>query len=112
MNDLLDINKHHQKAGLSDRHFYIGRPSPLGNPFEISHLVDREDVIAAFEPYLKRKVMERHILICAELDRIAEKVLDGTGLPVYLVCFCSPKACHGDVIKNLILSAIAGNQGA
>lgn len=111
MNDLLIVNKHHQKVGLSDRHFYIGRPSSLGNPFEINHIVDRDDVIAAYEPWLKRKVANKDPVVIAELERIAGKVLDGSGKPVYLVCFCSPKPCHGDVIKKLILAAIAGNQG-
>uniref|UniRef100_A0AB39ACN6 NrdA-like ribonucleotide reductase n=1 Tax=Erwinia phage Fifi051 TaxID=3238787 RepID=A0AB39ACN6_9CAUD len=111
VNELLIINKHHQKVGLSERHHYIGRPSALGNPFEINHICDRIDVINAFEPWLKRKVLEKDIVVIAALDKIAEQVLDGTGLPVYLVCFCSPKPCHGDVIKQFIIRAIEGNQG-
>lgn len=111
MNEIKVVNKHH-KVGLSARHFYIGRPSTLGNPFEITHLVDRDDVIAAYKPWLKRKLQEGDKQIAAELDRIANMVMDNTGEPVYLVCYCAPKPCHGDVIKELILSAIAGSQGA
>lgn len=105
MNELLIVNKHH-KVAISERHFYIGRPSALGNPFEINHLTDRDDVIAAYEPWLRRKIREGHPVVVAELDRIASYMLDGTGLPVYLVCYCSPKPCHGDIIKKVILEAI------
>ena len=111
MNELKVVNKHH-KVGMSDRHHYIGRPSALGNPFEINHIVDRIDVISAFEPWLKRKIYANDPVVASALNKIVEQVLDGSGQPVFLVCYCSPKECHGDVIKRIVLAAIAGNQGA
>jgi hypothetical protein len=44
--------------------------------------------------------------VVSELNRIGEMMLDESEQPVGLVCFCAPKACHGDVIKRVIERAI------
>lgn len=74
---------------------YIGRPGPWGNPF--SHLPKsaaevrcdtREEAIACYEEWLKQhpEVIER-----------ARRELKGK----VLGCWCSPKACHGDVLARV-----------
>lgn len=67
---------------------YIGRPSKWGNPFVIGKHGDRATVIALFEQYL----LERPHLIAE-----AKAELRGRDL----VCFCSPQACHGDVLLRI-----------
>lgn len=74
---------------------YIGRPGPWGNPF--SHLegkgdikVDtREDAILGYRVYL-----EEH----PELVERAKRELKGK----VLGCWCKPKACHGDVLVEIV----------
>ena len=63
---------------------YIGRPSKWGNPFEIGKDGTRDQVIAKYEKYL---LTNRHLF-----DSLGE--LKGRNL----VCWCSPLACHGDVL--------------
>ena len=69
---------------------YIGRPGPWGNPFVIGRDGSREEVIAKYRNWLKDQIRFGHI---AE-HSIAE--LYGKDL----VCWCSPQACHGDVLQK------------
>lgn len=67
---------------------YIGRPSKWGNPFCIGRDGTREDVIAKFRDYL-----------CTFPELIAYAKLELRGK--VLGCWCSPLACHGDVLANV-----------
>jgi hypothetical protein len=66
---------------------YIGRPSKWGNPFAIGKDGSREDVIALYEEW-----MFGHPPLLSDLPEIRGKVLG---------CWCSPQACHGDVLLRL-----------
>jgi hypothetical protein len=74
------LNKHHLKGVIPPNAKYIGRGSPYGNPFVIGVHGTREQVIARF---------------CEEiLPTLDVSSLRGCDL----ICFCKPKACHGDPI--------------
>lgn len=66
---------------------YIGRPSKWGNPFTIGRHGTREEVIAKYEEYLLTNPS-----LMAALPELKGKVLG---------CWCSPRACHGDVLAKL-----------
>ena len=66
---------------------YIGRPSKWGNPFVVGRDGTREQVIAKFEAWLVRQPA-----LMASLPELRGKVLG---------CWCSPLACHGDVLARL-----------
>lgn len=68
---------------------FIGRPSKWGNPFEIGPRCTREQAIAKYEVYIRR----RPDLLTA-LDELIGKRLG---------CYCSPLPCHGDVLVKLIM---------
>lgn len=107
-NELRVVSKR-QGEWPNRRYVYIGRPSVLGNPFPIGEGKTRADVIAMFKAYLHDELASGNEAIINELERIGALVLDGTGQPVCLQCFCSPQACHGDVIKEVIEDAINNN---
>lgn len=103
------VNQRKDKGGE-----YIGRPSPLGNPF--SHMPDtladhkvetREEAIAAFKMRLESDLRIGKPAIINELDRLANIALSTGSLK--LRCWCAPLPCHGDVIKEIILQAIKEN---
>lgn len=94
---------------------YIGRGSPLGNPFthisnketKAEFICDsREIAMNCYEAYLMVKIKSRDKVICDELNRVYKKALKGD---VYLLCYCKPKSCHGDIIKKIIDSKIILN---
>ena len=102
------VNKYKHTPTESD--VYIGRGSVLGNPFtsrsgktKAKFVCDsREEAIESFRSYLMDNIKKPEIR--NELNRIYRMAKDGN---VNLVCFCKPKACHGDVIKELIESKLA-----
>ena len=67
---------------------YIGRGSPLGNPYAIGEYGDRDEVI--------RKYAYDFPLRYRTEAKFRQAVLECEGKR--LGCFCKPKNCHGDVI--------------
>lgn len=67
---------------------YIGRPSKWGNPFGLGGDESRRAFV--IEEY-RKWIMTRADLIAA-LPELKGKVLG---------CYCSPKACNGDVLAEL-----------
>ena len=71
----------------TDTKVYVGRPSKWGNPFVIGRDGSRAEVIAKYrawvieQPELMRSLGELH----------------GRNL----VCWCTPQACHADVLIEL-----------
>ena len=79
---------------------YVGRPSVLGNPFVINDVYNRKQVIEKYEEWLKEKVRTDDT-VRNELKRLRTLYyLDGE---LVLVCSCSPKSCHAEIIKQAIL---------
>ena len=95
------VNKHHGAQGE-----YIGRGSPLGNPFPIDNAkgLTREVVIKNYEEWLQRQIHHKVPRVIDELQRLGDLVLQG---PVCFQCFCAPQPCHGDVIKRVLFDAIS-----
>lgn len=94
---------------------YIGRGSPLGNPFThmdgttAKHKVEsREAAIKAYAVWLMEQLQEGNQEVITELDRLATIAMS-TG-KLILRCYCAPKACHGDVIRKVLLEAIDDSQ--
>lgn len=67
---------------------YIGRPSKYGNPFIIGKHGTREDVVQLYRQW---------IVLQPALYLSIRQELRGKDL----VCFCSPLACHGDVLLEI-----------
>jgi hypothetical protein len=59
----------------------------------------REEAINRYRTWLQDKLRARDPKVCATLDYIEIKARQGD---VSLICWCAPKACHGDVIKEII----------
>ena len=67
---------------------YIGRGSKWGNPYHIGQHGTREEVIKKYENYLLGNTD-----LMNSLNELKGKVL---------ACWCSPQACHGDILIKLI----------
>ena len=96
---IIIVNKHHGKTGE-----YIGRGSPLGNPFVIGKHGTREQVIAKYRVWLQEQIDKGNTVVLDELNRLGNKAIDEKGL--VLQCFCYPKPCHGEVIKEKLVQAM------
>jgi len=67
---------------------YIGRPSKWGNPFVVGKDGSREEVIGKYRDF----ILSNDSLL-RDLPELKNKILG---------CWCSPKPCHGDVLKELV----------
>ena len=104
--DLTDSIKVRNKYKFKGNGVYIGRPSCLGNPF--SHLEntkadfkvkDREEAVALYEVWLKEQLRE-NVRVRQEMLNLYNNWRESGELN--LICWCSPKRCHGDVIKEFL----------
>lgn len=67
---------------------YIGRPSPYSNPFIIGKDGTREEIIEKYRRWINQRPYF-----------IAQVMIDLKGKD--LICYCSPEACHGDVLLKI-----------
>jgi len=113
------VNKY--KHTPTDHDIYIGRGSVFGNPY--SHLDSkygviktetREDAVRLYKLYFDAVMNdpdgfdsenERNKAI--ELQTAAYELLEeARNSDINLVCFCKPKPCHGDIIKEWLDSEL------
>lgn len=86
-----------------DTGIYVGRPSPLGNPFVIGKDGTREEVIAKYREWFYDYAVHTP-RVQKELDRLVKlHALSGS---LCLLCYCHPLACHADVIKEYLESVL------
>ena len=106
-NDIQVVNKSSHLPTEYD--FYIGRPSILSNIY--SHksnttakcVVDtRAEAIDLYAIYFEK------MLNNSEFKKELEKLLNffKKTNKLYLVCYCKPKRCHGDVIKEYLIKKL------
>ncbi len=77
-----------KKDKIPEDAVYIGRPSIFGNPYIVGVDGSRTEVIEKYRRYLALNNSLREEVI---------KQLKGKDL----VCWCSPKQCHGDVLIEI-----------
>lgn len=104
------LNKHKDEYSIDD--VYIGRGSVLGNPY--THLplgqtkaevlvLSREIAIEKYREYAVYMIKNDKAFRKAMIELVLRFL---AGENINLVCYCKPKACHGDVIKDLILNEV------
>lgn len=81
--------------------YYIGRGSPLGNPFIMTNksLEERNRVCDLYEQWFYEQLEKENLFLITELEKIYQLSKQGD---VILGCYCSPERCHGDTIKNFL----------
>jgi len=88
--------------------FYIGRPSPLGNPFEITLKRSRTEVISMYREWLLTKLETTNPTQKAFMILVENYMRTGE---LTLICWCSPLECHGEVIREFILEVTLKKKG-
>lgn len=88
------------KVNLGIDGIYIGRGTPLGNPYHIGKDGNRDEVIEKYRQYLNKKIYDKDPAILKSLQEIKQYERDF--YVVTLLCHCKPLACHGDIIKEIL----------
>ncbi len=108
------VNRFHKKKHPDVIRKNISRKSPVGNPCEIRDGRTREDVINAFEAYVNLFWISRSahafdfIYLSNNYPSVRDWIVEVVdlyleGKDIELQCSCKPKACHGDVLRELII---------
>ncbi len=88
---------------------YVGRPTPLGNPFRLLREEDRDEVVARYATWLKEQVRQGNPAVVQTLGELYRRLKrQGT---LTLVCFCAPRRCHAEIIAEH-LKLMAQKEGA
>ncbi len=79
------------------RYVYIGRAGNgeegyFGNPYPLKEGMVRGDTLKQYETYLQHR-LETDPEFNDRFYKLKDK---------YLVCFCKPEACHGDIMKKYL----------
>jgi len=83
------VNRHHyRRTGLPRGARYIGRGTPLGNPYTVAE--HGSSALELYRKWLWKKIRQRDVAVMEEMRRIKPGDL--------LVCSCKPRPCHGDVV--------------
>jgi hypothetical protein len=101
LEDIVEI-KIRNKSNYNGEGIYVGRGSPLGNSFRITDDQSRERVIKLYGKMLIRAIQDNQSHIITALTNI-ETFLHEHG-KCNLICHCSPKPCHADLIKQVLIN--------
>lgn len=100
------VNK---KGRNTEGAIFIGRPSPLGNPFKLIEAgghYTRDQSVFQYRAWLRAKLGKANP-VADEFERLFRIYAHDTG-ELKLLCFCTPLACHGDVVKELLEERLTG----
>ncbi len=92
-----------RRAQLSDPlpgQVYVGRPSPLGNPFQLGRDGSRAEVISGYRLWLWAQLQVPGSPQWRDLERLLAQAQVG---PLELLCWCAPLSCHAEVISSALL---------
>ena len=92
---------------------YIGRPSPLGNPY--THIADRrtlaqnvvktrDEAVAKNAGWLDEQMSQNGVVAKTVRNLAVQYKRSGQ---LTLICWCAPQACHGHILAEKI-DEIAG----
>lgn len=78
----------------------VDRKSILGSPFYISKNNTREEVLAQYKTYFKSKV-KNDPKFKKKLDQLFQMYIKYGRLNLF--CWCAPKPCHAETIRDYLL---------
>ena len=87
--------------------FKVDRTSPLGNPFFMKDESFRDEVCDKYREYFYNKIKNSKSFRESVEALMAVYVQTGQ---LRLFCWCSPKKCHSETIREFILEKINKEQ--
>lgn len=83
---------------------YVGRPSALGNPYQIGRDGDRQECIAKYADWLDAQLADPASAAARKFAALRQAL--ATHGTLTLVCWCAPERCHAEVIRDRLLGHI------
>jgi hypothetical protein len=96
MGDKLQIKV--ARKGQGFRGVYVGRPTPLGNPFRLEREDQREEVVRRYATWLEAEFSKGNQEVVQALEELYRRLKSREALT--LLCFCAPRRCHAEIIAE------------
>ena len=96
---VVSLRKGGTKALPGERIVDITHPSIFGNPFQLSHESQRDQILKQYTKWLTEQWHAKGDLQKAIINLAADSK---NGEKIALQCWCAPKPCHGDILKLTI----------
>jgi len=77
----------------------VDRASILGNPYQLYHESERDNICQRYETHFLRNIKENPSFR-AQVNKLIELYKQHGKLNLY--CWCSPKQCHAETIRDYI----------
>ena len=105
MSSTITLKLCNRKYDATKPYYYIGRPSPLGNPFRVTvqTITNRNNACDNYHKYFYSELD----IFKDELDYLVYLATENGILQ--LVCYCSPLRCHGDTIIEYLKGELLKN---
>jgi len=71
---------------------YVGRGTPLGNPFRPGNETSHADALASYRRWLWDRIRRNEPAVMRAMRSIDQDTA--------LVCSCAPNACHADIVMR------------
>lgn len=98
------IGLRNKKYPLDTTVYYVGRPSPLGNPFRVTDESQREEACRNYHEWISTQIREQNPMVVSELSSILDSLRRGED--TVLTCYCAPKQCHSESIYRIVMNAL------
>ncbi len=106
------VNKHKHTPTRTD--IYIGRGSVFGNPYShmdgtkaLYKVATREEAIEKYREWFHKERLN-NVALYDKLNQMIGWLVNGGD--INLVCYCAPKPCHADVIKQYLEYVVEQHQ--
>lgn len=93
-------NQTKSKTTVMDESFSV-----LCNPFRISNDNSRQEVLMDYRKYANEQ-MKMKGKFFNKIQELVNMLKNKQYDKIYLVCFCKPHDCHGDIIKEIVLQIL------
>lgn len=81
-------------------HYYSLSASPLANKYKVKEYGSLEIVLKKYKEWLYIMYISKQGPAYEELIKLVK--LHEEGKEIKLACWCKPKRCHGDIIKQVV----------
>lgn len=100
----------HNLRNEKPTHIYdvrVDRTSPLGNPFYMANESQRHEVCLKYTDWFKRRITNKDSTPVMDALNNLLKTYEKYGI-LRLFCWCAPKQCHAETIRDYLINIING----
>ena len=107
---MIEICNLRNKKPIQPYDVRVDRQSILGNPFFMKDETYRDNVCNKYQMYFDKQIIDTDTTFAKEFQNELQKIINiyKEHKKLRLFCWCNPKRCHAETIRDYILNGIGG----